>query len=911
MDNPSRRHFLQWVGISASGLAIASPAAAVTRLMVVEDPLTHYPYRSWEDLYRQEWTWDKVTKATHCSNCFGNCAWQVYVKDGIVLREEQLAGYPRSNEQVPDFNPRGCQKGVINSDAMYDADRIRYPMKRVGARGEGKWQRLSWDQALGEIAGKILDHIQQRGPGRLLANSGSGMQSDIRQAAVLRFASLTGAIHRDVATITGDVTTGHRFAYGRSIQVSGTSDRMFLADYLLISGCNPNVTRIPDAHFIWEAKYRGCRVVSLSPDYNPSAIHTDLWVPMQQGADPFFYLSMIHVVIEENLIDLAFVREQTDLPLLVREDTRRLLRQSDVEAGGREDVFFFWDEISGQAQPAPGSAGSEEKSIALGDARPALAGRYEVAGIAVRPVFESVREEAAKFPPEATAARTGVHASVVYQEARLFAQAKMAVILIGFSMAKYSNGVLTQWAQSLLMALTGHGGPRGEIQSYGAGAPRPALFELALPKPIRLETGMGEWIVGQQQHEAKAYYDQARLKAETGYDVDQLQAMVEESVGKGWMPHWGEYSAMILWADNAFRRNKSLARYRERVLALASDFYVNVNTRMDSTALWADYVLPAASHYEAWEFRHLPFHRFITVTEAAVDPIGEAKPDWDIIALLCKHLQAAARERGLQGFADPALNTTRNFETIYEDFTQGGKLASARDATAWMVERSPELGGRNAQECAEAGFVVMDEKVMSPNHTLGADHLLVPYGPQVIDKQPYPTLSGRITFYIDHDWFLGLGCAVPTARGHAGRDCTRFPLGFFSPHTRWGIHSNWRSNRYMLRLQRGEPHVYVNPALAASRGIEDGATVRVFNDLGEFYAQAKFYPGCPPDALMMEHAWEPYQFRNMLGLNGITAPMLQPLEMVGNWGHLKFEYFDFNPNQLAHTSGVDIERAQT
>lgn len=911
MDNPGRRDFLQWIGISAAGLAVASPAAALTRLMVVDDPLVAYPYRSWEDLYRQEWTWDKIATATHCSNCFGNCAWQVYVKDGIVLREEQLARYPRTNDRVPDFNPRGCQKGVINSEAMYDGDRIRYPMKRVGARGEGKWQRLSWAQALEEIAGKILDHYARHGPGRLLANSGSGLQSDVRQAAVLRFAALTGAIHRDVSTITGDVTTGHRFAYGRSIQVSGTSDRLFHADYILLSGCNPNVTRIPDAHFIWEAKYNGCRVVSMSPDHNPSAIHADLWIPIRQGADPFFYLSMIHVVIAENLIDTAFVREQTDLPLLVRDDTRHLLRQRDVERDGRDDVFYFWDEVNDRAVPAPGSTGSAERSIALGDTRPALTGRFEVAGIAVRPVFESVREEAMKFAPDATAERTGIHPSVVEQEARRFAKAKMAVIVIGFSMAKYSNGVLTQWAQSLLMALTGHGGPSGEIQSYGAGVNRPALFELALPKPIRIETGMGEWITGEQHREAKAYYDQTRLKAETGYDVDDLQAMVEESVGKGWMPHWGDYSAMILWADNAFRRNKSLARYRERVLALASEFYVNVNTRMDSTALWADYVLPAASHYEAWEMRHLPFHRFITVTEAAVDPIGEAKPDWDIIALLCRQLQQQARQRGLSAFEDPALGTTRNFETLYDDFTLGGTLNTAYDATCWLVDRSPELGGRNTERCAQDGFVVMDDKNIGANHTLADDRLVIPYGPQVIDKKPYPTLSGRITFYIDHDWFLALGCPVPTARGHAGRDCTRFPLGFFSPHTRWGIHSNWRSNRYMLRLQRGEPHVYVNPALAASRGIEDGTTVRVFNDIGEFYAQAKFYPGCPPDALMMEHAWEPYQFKNMLGLNSVSAPMLQPLEMVGNWGHLKFEYFDFNPNQLAHTSGVDIERAET
>lgn len=907
MESLSRRAFLQWAGISASGFVLPSHSWALNKLVLVGDPMVDYPYREWEDLYRREWVWDKVGISSHCSNCAGNCAWNVYVKDGIVMREEQLAQYPSTNPNVPDFNPRGCQKGAIHSDAMYDADRLRFPMKRVGERGEGKWQRLSWEQALSEIAEKIVDHFQKHGPGRLLATSGSGMQADIRQAAVLRFASLTGAIHRDVTTITADIPSGHRLAYGRSWQCSGTSDRLFQADYMLLAGCNPNATRIADAHFIWEAKYNGCRIVSMTPDYNPSAIHTDLWLPIKQGSDPFFMMSMIHVVIKEGLINRDFVQEQTDLTLLVREDNQRLLRQSDVEKGGRDDVFYFWDERTGQAAVAPGSEGSQQKTIALGELRPALEGRYEVGGVAVRTAYEVVRAEAMKFSPESTAERTGIHPSIVYQEARAFANARMAIVVGGFSLPKYSNGMLTLWAHGALMALTGHGGPTGEIQWIGAEWHRPAVLGLSVAKPLRIETGMGEWIVGKQDVEARAYYDEERLKERTGFNIDDLQEMIKESVTKGWMPHWGEYSAMILWADNAFRRNKSLKKYRERVLSLASEFYVNVNTRMDSTALWADYVLPAASHYEAWETRMFPYHRFINVFTAPSAPVGEAKPDWDIIALLCKKIQEIAKRRGIRHFEDPAQGVTRNLDTIYDDFTMGGSLKTAFDAAKWLIDNSPELGGKTIEQGAKDGFIVMNEKAIGPNLSLSADNMPIPFGPQVIAKKPYPTLSGRITFYIDHEWFLKLRCQVPTARAHVGRECSKYPLDFYSPHTRWGIHSNWRSNKYMLRLQRGEPNVYINPKLAAARGIKDGGRVRVFNSIGEFYAQAKFYPSCPTDALMMEHAWEPYQFKNLQGLNSISAPMLQPLEMVGNWGHLKFEFFDFNPNQLAHTSGVDIE----
>ncbi|MCB1716762.1 MAG: twin-arginine translocation signal domain-containing protein, partial [Candidatus Competibacteraceae bacterium] len=128
-----RRDFLKTTALTSVGVMTANNVWALDKLQPVGDTLnTEYPYRDWEDLYRNEWTWDHVGYSAHCINCLGNCAFQVFVKDGIVLREEQLAQYPQINEKVPDANPRGCQKGAINSAAMYEGDRLRYPMKRVG-----------------------------------------------------------------------------------------------------------------------------------------------------------------------------------------------------------------------------------------------------------------------------------------------------------------------------------------------------------------------------------------------------------------------------------------------------------------------------------------------------------------------------------------------------------------------------------------------------------------------------------------------------------------------------------------------------------------------------------------------------------------------------------------------------------
>jgi anaerobic selenocysteine-containing dehydrogenase len=113
----------------------------------------------------------------------------------------------------------------------------------------------------------------------------------------------------------------------------------------------------------------------------------------------------------------------------------------------------------------------------------------------------------------------------------------------------------------------------------------------------------------------------------------------------------------------------------------------------------------------------------------------------------------------------------------------------------------------------------------------------------------------------------------------------------------------------MLRQQRGAPHVNLSLADAAARGIRDGDTVRVFNDIGEFTAMAKLLPGLRPGTLMMDHAWEPHQFRKRVGMDAPVAGVLSPLELAGGWGHLKFGA-EWDGNQIAYESTVDVARME-
>ena len=148
---------------------------------------------------------------------------------------------------------------------------------------------------------------------RLMVYAGTGILSPVRRGASLRLGSLLGAVRFNVAGAVGDMFPGATIAYGIST-VGCSSEAWYEADYLLVWGINPTVSRIPDAHYIWEGKYRGARVVSISPDYNPTARQSSQWIPINPGTDSFFAMSMINVIIKERLYDAEFIREQTDLP---------------------------------------------------------------------------------------------------------------------------------------------------------------------------------------------------------------------------------------------------------------------------------------------------------------------------------------------------------------------------------------------------------------------------------------------------------------------------------------------------------------------------------------------------------------------------------------------------------------------
>jgi complex iron-sulfur molybdoenzyme family reductase subunit alpha len=898
----SRRNFLKLSGLAGLALSLNT-----LEFSAHGQPMTVIDYEGWEDIYRNKWTWDKISRSTHSANCTGSCSWKVFVKDGIIWREEQAADYPAVADDIPDLNPRGCNKGACYVDYVYGEQRVKYPLKRVGERGEGKWQRLSWDQALEEIADKMLDILQQDGPEYLTFFSPIPAMSPISFSSGARLANLLGGVTCSFYDWYCDLPPGEPITWGEQTDTCEAMD-WFHSKYIVFWGSNPNVTRIPDAHLFWEAKYNGAKVVSISPDYNQSSIHTDLWIGPKPGTDAALALAMAHVIVDEKLYDEAYVKEQTDFPFLVREDNGKFLRESDLVEGGQEDRFYVWDQTTNQPQLVPGTQGAEEKTLALGDLDPVLEGSFSLeSGVQVTTAFENLKTTLAQHTPEMMSDQCGVHSDVMTQVAREFATTSPATIIHGAGTNHWYHNDLNNRAMILLVALTGNVGKRGGGFNHYVGQekvwPVHGWQKLTFPRANKRFQNMTLWSYAH------------------GHIDDRLQdsehdpwPYIEESVRKGWMPLYprgrsedqlyDDPKALFIWRGNYVNQAKANEQLINNLWPKL-DLIVDVNFRMDTSALYSDYVLPAATSYEKYDLNTSDLHTYVHPFTPAVDPMFESKTDWQTYQALAKVLQERAIARGFTEFVDEQFGETVDLSTLHSQFTDNGALAEDKAACEFILEHSEETVGITFDDIIEQPrrFVAASDHWTSD---IEAGKTYAPFLRMTEQKKPYNTLTGRQQFYIDHEWFMDFGETLPVYKPPL--DIEKFPLRWNTPHGRWSIHSTWRDHKRLLRLQRGGPAVYVNPQDAKERGIKDGDMIRVFNEFGALQANCRVYPNAPRGQVTMYHGWEKYQFKDRSNFQATVPIRIKPTQLVGGYGQLHFGLNYWGPTGVNRDTRVDVEK---
>ncbi|AMN47556.1 putative steroid C25 dehydrogenase (S25dA4) [Steroidobacter denitrificans] len=917
----TRRHFLQ------AGVAVVG-SLPLRRLAFASNqegrPIAAAPaYTDWRDVYRKAWTWDRIVHSSHSCNCNNNCSWKVYVRDGIVWREEQTAGYIQHNPGLADYNPLGCNKGGAFSHEMYRTGRLKYPLKRVGERGSGKWRRVSWDEALTDIAMQLIEIIKTDGHDTIIGSLAThSLQGTKGGPSKLRFFDLLGGTMLDSYGDIGDSQAGAMITTGLQAFAGSTDSRM-LAKCIILWVFNPAVTRIPDAHFLYEARYRGATIISISPDQNPSHMHADYWINPKPATDPALALAMAHIIVRDRMYDAAFMKEQTDLPFLVRQDTRKFLRAADLEVGGKDDVFYCWDAKSQRLVAAPGSMGSVKKTLLWDEIDPALEGEWDVtlrdgSRVRVHPVFERLKTTLAMHTPEFAAKVTGVGTQTIELIAHTYAQASPGLIELGWGAPKLYHADLLGRAVFLLSALTGNTGKEGGGVWTGGIAAIEGMERLGFPVAgkigrHRVVPGPSWMYVHGGMHEVCSRWIPVPGKR-SGDDY------IREALDKRWMPlhppRDREPRALIECGSNILRRTR-MSHILYKNLWPKLKLVVTMDYRMSSTALASDYVLPAAGFYEVEGVKisetRVPFHVY---QGKAVNPIAESRDDWHIFGSLLKKLQELAPKNGLTQLHDDEFDYVRDYTRIYDEYTDNGRLAEDVEdevIVREIMEHTKAHKGITLEQLREKGYADWTNSGSKDNPGSSTSFEVVRGRPLTAatdfteKKQPWRTLTGRVQFYIDHDWFLEFGEELPVHRDppKMGGD---YPLCLTGGHTRWGIHSLWRDNELMLRLQRGEPLIYMNPADARERGVQDHDEVEVFNDVGRFRCRVMVTPTMQPGQIHSYHAWEPFQFKNHSSMDTVLASQLKPLLFVGNYGHLRYLPLYYQPNNVDRGTRIDVRK---
>lgn len=909
-------------------------------------------YRDWRDLYRQRWTWDRVVHSSHVrANCISACSWNVFVRDGIAWREEQNAVYTPVEDGVPDFNPRGCQKGACYTHLMYEPTRILHPLRRAGSRGSGRWKRVSWEDALTETADRMLDAAAAAGTGSIIYDHGTtNIDFGPDTAGEMRLFRILNATVLDSWAGVGDMPYGAVQTWGM-YNVEGTSDDWFKSDFLVVWVGNPAYTRIPEVHFMHEARYRGAKLVVIAPDYNATAVHADAWLHPRVGTDAALALAMAQVLLAEGLHRVEYMREQTDLPVLVREDTGRYLREADLREGGSDALLYFWDEVTDRLASVPGCRGEGGRSLALGALRPALSGgrRVRLASgetVSVRPLLDVLRAHLdARYTPARAAEVTGVGASTIARLARELAAAPRALIYSSWGACKHYHSDLVQRAQILLMALTGNQGRSGgglrvaswwRVEGFDRLAAPPGDIPLrkklgALVRRIADRFGWREmesllqdlvddrggtplmpWLyvhAGYREIWNRPEWQDPAVPRPT-------DAYFRESVEKGWIPIRPHPDVaprvFVFTGSNPLRRWPS-PQVAKRHLWPKLDWIVDVNFKPGTSGMHADLILPAAGYYERDSIKYSQAYLpWLVRCEKAVEPLGESKPEWEIFGRLARRIAERARERSMGRVRD-VVGGEVDLASVYDRWSEDGALdpADPRAALERILRGTGAIGGKSIADGRETGLFPIVEMAGDPDplYAVGTDHrpgrTLYPHARFVEGKEVWPTLSGRQQFLIDHPWYEEVGETLPVHKEPppAGGD---HPLRLTGGHTRWSIHATWRDSPLMLRLQRGEPALWMSARDAAARGISDGDRVRVHNDHGEFEAIAKPAGAVQPGQVIIYHAWEPYQFK---GWRGQQEPVVAPwkaLHLAGGYDQIHYRVIYGAPGHAPRGGTVEV-----
>ena len=255
----------------------------------------------------EDWRGSTVIK-TVCSTCYCGCGVLAHVRDGQVLKIEGDPGHPNNRGDL-------CPKGLAGIELLYHPDRLNYPMKRAGKRGEGRWRRISWEEAIEKIASELIRIREESGPESISVGNGAGLYGNSGIIGSFCYYLGTpnmmssGYICFMPSALAARATIGYPAALFAEEVVF---DEVLNSECILLWGANPkNSCPYPVGEGIFKVKEQGTKLIVVDPRPTDYAQEADIWLRVRPATDDALALGMIHVIIKEGLYDKAFVEEWT------------------------------------------------------------------------------------------------------------------------------------------------------------------------------------------------------------------------------------------------------------------------------------------------------------------------------------------------------------------------------------------------------------------------------------------------------------------------------------------------------------------------------------------------------------------------------------------------------------------------
>lgn len=251
---------------------------------------------------------ERETVASVCGGCHNSCRILVEVEGGRVVHVSGVPGDPRTDGAL-------CAKGQAGPQIAHDPRRVLYPMRRVGERGGGRFERITWDEALAELAAKIKEAVRDHEPHAVAFVRGQACGWGFTYDMTQRLAHCVGT---EVGMGASECFVPRAVAEALTYAGMPSHCDYDNADLLIFWGKQPAFSCAPSLRAIYDARDRGAKLVCIDPLQFHLGATADQFIQVEPGTDLALMLAMIYVIVERGLWDAAFVDAYTNDPGLVR-----------------------------------------------------------------------------------------------------------------------------------------------------------------------------------------------------------------------------------------------------------------------------------------------------------------------------------------------------------------------------------------------------------------------------------------------------------------------------------------------------------------------------------------------------------------------------------------------------------------